>query len=149
MTVPDTRLDKLEQAVKKMLEEDTESSVRELASVAGKVISMAPAVPAARLLTHETYKLVRPEDGDWDTTAVITEAVKAELREVLEWTRKWNRRGAPIRCRLGATELRIISDAGPTGYGYRVDGRSVQLQMGDHCKAEAKDWATPAEAEAW
>ena len=88
MYVPDTRLDKLEQAVKKMLEEDTESSVRELASVAGKVISMAPAVPAVRLLTHETYKLVRPEEGDWDTTTVITDAVKAELREVLEWTRK-------------------------------------------------------------
>ena len=64
MYVPDTRLDKLEQAVKKMLEEDTESSVRELASVAGKVISMAPAVPAMRLLTHETHKLVRPEEGN-------------------------------------------------------------------------------------
>ena len=67
--------------------------------MAGKVISMAPAVPAVRLLTHETYKLqlMRPEEGDWDTTTVITEAVKAELHEVLEWTRKWNRRGAPIR----------------------------------------------------
>ena len=60
-----------------MLEEDTDASVRELASVAGKVICMAPAVPAVRLLTHETYKLVRPEEGDWDTTTVITEAVKA------------------------------------------------------------------------
>ena len=40
---------------------------------------------------------------------------------------------------MGAAELRIISDAGPDGYGYRLDGKTVQLQMGDSGVAEAEE----------
>ena len=43
MYVPDTRLAKLESAVKEMLEKKTDATVRELASVAGKVVAMVPA----------------------------------------------------------------------------------------------------------
>ena len=124
MYVPDTRLQKLEDAAQEMLERATDASVRELASAVGKVVSMVPAIPAVRMMTKECYKLVRPEDGDWDTEVKITHEGGDELMEIVKMIRVWNKRGAPLWMKLGATELRIINDAGPDGYGYRLDGNA-------------------------
>jgi len=124
--LPGERLDKLEAAVKKMAVMEDEPSMRELASIAGKVVSLAAAVPAVRLLTRECYELIRPTQGGWESKVPITEELKAELLLVASDVRAWNRRGAPIRRRLGATQLRVITDASKYGYGYRIDGSATQ-----------------------
>ena len=73
MYVTGQRLDKLEmlasQLVAKALENET-AVMRELASVAGKVVSMAPGIPGARMLTRACYSLVRPSEHDWDDDIV-------------------------------------------------------------------------------
>ena len=91
MYVLDTRLQKLEEVAKEMLERATDASVRELASVAGKVVSMVPAIPAAMMMTKECYKLVRPEGGDWDAEVKITQEVRDELMEIVKMIRVWNK----------------------------------------------------------
>ena len=98
--VPKDRMDKLEAAHQQLLAHDDEASGRELASVAGKAMSMAPAmiaIPAVRFLTRETYNLIRPEEGEWDVKLPVSEAATKELLECVQWLKTWNRLGAPIR----------------------------------------------------
>ena len=60
--VPPEQVVKLKVIVKNMVEKD-DASVRELASVVGKVMSMQVAVPAVRMMPAECYGLIWP-DGD-------------------------------------------------------------------------------------
>jgi hypothetical protein len=60
--VPPKEIVELKVVVKDMLEKE-DSSVRELASVVGKVMSMHVGVPAVRMMAAECYGLIRP-DGD-------------------------------------------------------------------------------------
>jgi hypothetical protein len=101
MYVPDTRMKKLDEALKVLLERDDDASARELASVCGKAMSMAPAIPAVRCLTRETYNIIRPEEGDWDVMIKVTQVVKDELKEIVVWLKEWNRLGAPSEGRWG------------------------------------------------
>ena len=113
MYVPKDRMDKLEAAQQQLLAQDDEASARELASVAGKAMSMAPAIPAVRCLTRETYNLIRPEEGEWDVKIPVSEAAKKELLECVQWLTTWNRLGAPIRRPLGAAELsKVLQSCG-------------------------------------
>ena len=143
MHVPDTRMKKLNEALQVLLERDDDASAKKLASVCGKAMSMAPAIPAARCLTRETYNIIRSEEGDWDVMIKVTQAVKDELKEIVVWLKEtvvwlkeWNKLGAPIRRPLGACEFRLVSDAGPDSYGYRIEGKSRQLTFQSQCVAE-------------
>lgn len=137
------RLDKLEEAAKvlvKRAEGCEKAAMRELASVAGKIVSMAPAIPAARMLTRACYSLVRPGERDWDDEVELTEEVREELMEVVTSLRVWNRKGAPIRRTLGAKQVRLITDASEHGYGFRVDGQQRQWELSRESRAAARDW---------
>lgn len=137
------RLDKLEAAamvLAKRAEGCESAAMRELASVAGKTVSMAPAVPGARMLTRACYSLVRPGEFEWDEQVELTEEVRLELLEVVHSLRVWNRKGAPIRRTLGAKQVRLITDASEHGYGCRVDGMSRQWELGVTSRAAARDW---------
>ena len=138
--IPGERLDKLEAAAEAVRQGGDKAALRELASVAGKVMSMSLAIPAARLLTKECYSLIRPSEVGWEGEVEITAALKEELLEIATKAREWNRRGAPIRRSLGALQLRITSDASPEGYGYRLDGECRQWQMGEAGLGVARDW---------
>ena len=69
--------------------EKDDASVRELASVVGKVMSLQVAVPAVRMMTAECYGLIWP-DGDWDRRVQLTEAVLRELVLVVDWVSHFN-----------------------------------------------------------
>ena len=86
------------------------ASMRELASVAGKVISMSIAIPAARLLTRECYNLIRPKDHDFEEEVQITPQLREEMAELLQWLDVWNRKGAPIRRSMQMKEVRVPMD---------------------------------------
>ena len=123
--VPEDKIEKLNRLVEEMLCVNAEggypeATFRELASVLGKVLSMRIAVPAVSMMTHECYKLLRPE-GEWDNSVKLTTAVVEELMHVVEWIVEYNTQGNPIRRFIGMTELLVTVDAG-TGYGWRVDG---------------------------
>ena len=70
----------------------------------------------------------------------VSEAAKKELLECVQWLKAWNRLGAPIRRPLGAAELRVVSDAGLDGFGYKIEGKSRQLTLQDQCVVEAGEW---------
>jgi hypothetical protein len=64
--VPEDKIVKLGRLLNEMLLVDEaggypEATFRELASVLGKIMSMRIAVPAVSMMTHECYKLLRPE----------------------------------------------------------------------------------------
>ena len=113
--VPPEKVVKLKLIVKDMLDKQ-DASVRELASVVGKVMSMQVAVPTVRMMTAECYGLIRP-DGDWDRRVQLTEDVLRELLLVVDWVSHFNKFGNPIRRYVGMEEVRITLDAG-TGYGW-------------------------------
>jgi len=117
--IPGERLDKLEAAAEAVRTGGSKAAMKELSSVAGKVMSMSLAIPAVKLLTKECYRLIRPSNGGWDSEVEVTPELKEELLEIAVKAREWNRKGAPIRKSLGVLQLRITSDASPHGYGYR------------------------------
>ena len=111
--VPGEKIEKIQLLAKAVAERDV-VTMRELASVAGKVMSVSIAIPAVRLLTRECYNLVRPdrESEGYDASVPVSEEVRGELLELCEWIQVWNRKGAPIRRRVGMQEVRVIADAG-------------------------------------
>ena len=119
--VPGDKVEALEDLIRVFLESPSEITFRQLASVAGKIISMGTALPPARLFTRELYQHIRPE-GDWDATLPrISESMVQELREALEWVRVFNAKGAPIQKAACATGFRIRMDASDGGFGVRLD----------------------------
>ena len=94
--VPDTRMKKLNEALQVLLDHDDDASARELASVCGKAMPMAPAIPAVRCLTRETYNIIRPEEGDWDAMIEVTQVVKDKLKEIVAWLNEWNKLGEQV-----------------------------------------------------
>ena len=145
MYVTGERLDKLEAAatiLKGLAESGKKAKMREIASVAGKVISMAVAIPAARMLTRASYALIRPSEAEWDDEIQLTPELAAEMQEIIVNMRRWNRFGAPIRKELGQKQLRLITDASMYGWGFRLDGASRQWELGRDSEAAANDWVS-------
>ena len=143
--VPPEKVEKLKSLVDKMTSDD-QASVRALASVVGKVMSMQIAVPAVRMMTSACYGLIRP-DGDWDRSVQLTGPVIRELLEVMQWITYFNEVGNPIRRYVGMREVRIQVDAG-TGFGWRLDDAYRSHEFGPHVRAAAGEW-TPKELELW
>ena len=139
--VPGEKSEKIKALAKAVAERD-EATMRELASVAGKVMSVSVAIPAARLLTRECYNLVRPDRGGlgYDASVPISEEARAELLELCEWIEVWNKKGAPIRRTVSMQEVRVMADAG-SGWGYRVDGVMRGLEMGEDVVAQVGEWS--------
>ena len=142
--VPPEKVEKLKAIVKEMVT-DGDSSVRALASVVGKIMSMQVAVPAVRMMTTACYALIRP-DGDWDRKIVLTEEVLRELLQIVDWIYHFNKFGNPIRRYVGMEEVRITIDAG-TGYGWRIDGKVRSLGFESPELATAADWGPDEKAE--
>jgi hypothetical protein len=150
--VPEKKVVKLKALVDELLARDLageypEATFRELASVAGKIMSMQVAVPAVRMLTHEVYRLIRPE-GEWDNSVVLTKAVVEELLVVIDWIARFNKVGNPIRRFKGMTELVVTVDAG-TGLGWRLEGKQRSEELTAEARAVAREWADAAEGDKW
>ena len=135
--VPPDKIEKL-RALSDRLLTAPDVTVRELASIAGKVMSLQVAVPAVRMMTRELYGLIRP-DGDWDRRVLLTDGVISELISVVGWIQQFNLIGNPIRRFIGMAEVRIHVDAG-TGYGWRVDGRDHTAEFEGAMSAVAAQW---------
>jgi hypothetical protein len=149
--IPDDKIQKLDRLVQEMLSRDKkgeypEATFRELASVVGKIMSMQIAVPAVRMMTHESYKLIRPE-GEWDNATVLTKEVVEELMQVVQWIVQFNKVGNPIRRFCGMTELVLTVDAG-SGYGWKLEGLVRSEQMSEDARFVAREWAH-GEEELW
>ena len=80
--VPGKRVQEYEELVKQVVAAPGDQVVGRIAKLAGKLISMASAIPFARLLTRETYRCIRPENG-WDALATVTPEMLLELDEVV------------------------------------------------------------------
>ena len=150
--VPEKKVEKLKALVAELLARDKageypEATFRELASMVGKVMSMQVAVPAVRMLTHEVYRLIRPE-GEWDNSVVLTRKVVDELLMVVQWIGRFNKMGNPIRRFKGMTELVVTVDAG-TGLGWRLEGRQRSEELTEEARAVAREWADAAEGDLW
>ena len=138
--IPGEKIEILKELARAVRERDV-ASMRELASVAGKVISMSVAIPAARLLTRACYQLVRPDKQEgYDKEVVVSEEVRWEMNMLLKWIDVWNRKGAPIHRRIQMQEVRVMADAG-SGWGYRLDGEVRSLELSAEVVAHAGEWS--------
>ena len=141
--VPGDKVEALEDLIREYLVEPDQVTYRRLAQMAGKIISMATALPPARLFTREVYQHIRPE-GDWDAALpAVTPEMVQELRDVLEWLRVFNVKGAPITKRHRAAGFRIMMDASAGGFGVRLDG-TADLAWSQTSWAMAGQWSGAA-----
>ena len=135
--VPGDKVEKLQDLVKTMGQQP-EATVRAIASVVGKIMSMQIAVPAVRMMSAGLHALIRPE-GDWDRSQKVTEELVLELCEAVQWVVHYSKFGNPIRRFKGMTGVRIFVDAG-TGYGWRIDGVSRSADFEGPVIARAAEW---------
>ena len=135
--VPPDKIAKLKDLVLDMAGK-SDTTVRCIASIVGKIMSMQLAVPAVRIVSAGLYDLVRPK-GDWDRSQVVTEDLVEELCGAVKWVQQWARFGNPIRRYVGMTGIRIFVDAG-TGYGWRIDGVSRGAEFEGEVLARSKEW---------
>jgi hypothetical protein len=140
--VPPDKIVKLHELVESM-GVMPEATIRALASVVGKVMSMQLAVPAVRMMSAGLYKLVRPE-GNWDRSVPLTRVVLSELAGAVDWVRQYSKFGNPIRRFTGMKELRICVDAG-TGFGWRIDGADRTAEFEGDVLAKSLEWGVREE----
>ena len=140
--VPPDKIVKLHELVESM-GVMPEATIRALASVVGKVMSMQLAVPAVRMMSAGLYKLVRPE-GNWDRSVPLTRVVLSELAGAVDWVRQYSKFGNPIRRFTGMKELRICVDAG-TGFGWRIDGADRTAEFEGDVLAKSLEWGAGEE----
>ena len=129
--VPGEKIEELEALVRQLLDqaqEDKMPTIRRLLKVAGKVVSMGHGLLPARLMTRETYRIIRPENDDYDAEVKLTARVVEELVELLRVVRVWNPVGVPIRRDLRMVEVRVMMDAGSNA-GWVIDGVKGDVVM--------------------
>jgi hypothetical protein len=122
--VPESKLVDLEQRLAEVKANPGFETCRSLAGVAGKILSMSMALQPARLLTRGLYgalKCKSPED--WER---LVQWIPRATEEIVWWCenlRPWCDVGALIWPDKRPIQLRIVGDAGPDGYGARIDSR--------------------------
>lgn len=118
---PKEKILKLKELVAELVADRDVTTFRELARILGKILSLQIAVPAVKMLTRDSYALLRPE-GEWDDSAHITEDVVQELIRAVAWVQHFNLVGNPIR--------RFVSKGGLVGSV--GDARSLVVGGGEN-----------------
>lgn len=137
------RESKIEELIRLIeLAETQVATAREYARIAGKLLSMAPAIGLAPLFTQELYRVVAHSES-WEALGRPTEVLALDLRYLRENLRRMNgNRWFPPT--LG---VRIKGDASDTGSGAHLDMRPGEESLIGPVKDMA--WTlTPEEAEA-
>jgi hypothetical protein len=89
--IPSDKVEKLEDAIRAFVAGPAMCTYRDLARIAGKVISMGVAILPARMMSREFFTLIRPSKHDWDER--ILDDVSGVLRVMTWWLRHlrvWN-----------------------------------------------------------
>lgn len=96
-------------------------TMRKVAKIAGKLLSMSLAIPATRLMSRELYKCMHSNrTGDWDAHINSSAAALHELRWLIRCLAPWNHEGYPIWVDTKVSDFDITADASPTAGGFKV-----------------------------
>ena len=138
-TVPPCRVAKLVCALQLLQNApDGRCKVREVASVAGQILSMSLALAPARLFTRGLYNVVdslHRDDlpGGWSATVTLSATALSEVDFWLRGFARWN--GLPIFREAGVRIIQVWSDASHIhGWGGWVERPVVQVRrmLGDN-----------------
>jgi hypothetical protein len=140
-TVGESKLVKIKEALREMLDTPSTSS-RKLAALAGKIVALSPAVLPAALYSRQLFQAMRGELS-WDTIFPTTESVKSTAEfwlrnlDFFNGRRWWPR---PV-------ELRLKVDASGVGFGgtLRSDRVSKTSFMGTFTEKQAAQSSTARE----
>jgi len=140
--VPGDKIEKIEALVGDLLStRGSGETFRSLAKVAGKIVSLAMAIPPARIFTREIYKCICPQGvDDWDNKAKVSESMLTEMAWVLKYLRSFNSVGAQIRKAHRMCDVRVMVDASTSGFGYRVQNRERSWKWLGFDSAKACVW---------
>ena len=131
--VPAEKIEEVEKLVRIVLEDnkrDKSPVIRQLMKITGKVVSFGHGILAARLLTRETYRIIRPVGGDYDAQVEVTQRALDELAGMLTELRAWNKVGVPVRREMRMTDVRVTIDAGKN-VGFVIDGQKRDMVLRD------------------
>jgi hypothetical protein len=98
-------------------------SVRKLAKVAGRLLSMGLAVgPTCRLMSREMFAAMYSNDiQDWDGWVASNIGLVRELLWVVRHLCAWNNIGTPIWRDESCVDVVVTQDSSPTGVGFRLE----------------------------
>lgn len=119
--VPHEKVAVLEQMMDEAVHELDAWTMRKVAKIAGKLLSMSLAIPATRLMSRELYACMRSNRAaDWDGHIASTPGALAELRWLIRCLAPWNHEGYPIWVDTKVTDFDITADASPTAGGFKI-----------------------------
>lgn len=119
-------------------------SVKEIASVAGQIISMQPGVgKLVQLKTREMYKCINTR-ASWNAPVVVTENAKIEMGFWLKYVRDLN--GVKLK-NVVEYAYSVYTDASSEGYGGYVEQRENSEVLGTWSEAEKSKSSTWRELE--
>ena len=111
----------LEQMMDEAVRELDAWTIRKVAKIAGKLLSMSLAIPATRLMSRELYACLRSNSAAaWDSHIASTPGALKELRWLIRCLAPWNHDGYPIWVGTLITNFDITADASPTAGGFKI-----------------------------
>jgi hypothetical protein len=114
--VPNERIYKLRKDLKRILSK-CHVTARMLARIAGQCVSMAKAVPPAKLMLRNTYRLLASKTS-WSDVLTLDEHTHSDLQWWVQALSSWN--GAPIQ--KGPIDMQMETDASTSGWGACITG---------------------------
>ena len=133
--VPQRKLDELMLLLQSLRDGPSMVVARRLASVAGRIISMARCLVPSRLMTRSLFAAMRCKtDGDWDSLVELIPSAADDIAWWIDNLLPWAATGCDIFPDSRPVDLRIVGDGSPLGFGAFIDGRdaaSGQFSLAD------------------
>lgn len=119
--VPEKKVEKLQALLHDMVEMDA-WTMRKLAKVTGKLLSMSLAIPMSRIMSRSLYACMHTNDkGAWDDLMKKEEEVIKELKWIAKAIVPFNKQGFPIWVKEEIVDFDITADASPVAGGFKIE----------------------------
>lgn len=141
--VPLDKIEKLKVLMESALTEVDAWTMRKIAKITGKLLSMSLAIPMTRLMSRSLYACMHSNSRlDWDGLIASSAEAVRELRWMVGAMAPFNTIGFPIWVSDGVADFDITADASPTAGGFVVTDA-----MEDRIRMLATVWFRPEETD--
>ena len=119
--VPQDKIDRLKVLIADTVDGVDAWTMRKLAKVTGKCLSMSLAIPMTRLMSRSLYECMHSNNTrEWDALIKSEPGAVKELKWLMEAIEPFNEKGFPIWVSEGVADFDITADASPVAGGFKV-----------------------------
>jgi hypothetical protein len=119
--VPQHKIDVVRVLMSGAVEDVDGWTMRKVAKITGKLLSMSLAIPATRLMSRALYKcLYSNSKVEWDAKVMCSQEALVELQWLIRCLEPWNAQGYPIWQPTMVSDFDVTPDASPVAGGFKV-----------------------------